>query len=209
MQRWQIRCIIIIAVLIAFAVLVLRVQYKHPVQKANIDISNIPLNIGGWHGAEIPVDQNTKDILETEAVLMREYSKDNNSIVLAIVYYKDSKVALHQPESCLSGQGSKLAEREEVTVAVPGQKSFPATQIVTTSDRGDLLILYYFETGNIRTNSYGALRWQMLINKLKSRSNSGALVRFSAPITKDQAETLKIIKEFITEIGPILPKYLI
>jgi hypothetical protein len=53
------------------------------------------------------------------------------------------------------------------------------------------------------------MRWQMMLNKLKSKSNSGALVRFSTPIGQNPDETLKILKKFVNEIGPLLPKYLI
>lgn len=211
MQSFKIRCIIIIGVMIIFTGVILWIQYKHPVERPNVDISRIPLSIGDWQGEEIPIEKNIKDILETDAVLMRKYSNikiKGQEIILAIVYYKDNRVALHLPESCLSGQGSRLTERGQVGISIPGEKDFLATKIITTSDRGDMLILYYFETGGIRTNSYQTLRWHMLKNKLKLRSNSGALVRFSAPIKTDKDETLKTLKRFITEAGPVLSKYL-
>ncbi len=76
------------------------IQSKQSKQKTEIDLSKIPLDIGEWRGKEIPIDKQTKDILETNSVLIREYtnSKDD-AISLAIVYYKDSRIAFHLPES--------------------------------------------------------------------------------------------------------------
>jgi EpsI family protein len=177
--------------------------------KNNIDISKIPLNIGGWQGKDITVDEKTKDILETESVLMRKYVKGNNLVWVAIVYYKDSRVALHLPESCYTGQGSHIAKREIEEISIPGINKFYANKLLLKGNKGNQVIIYYFEAGDVRTGSYQTMRWQMMLNKLKSKNNSGALVRFSAPIEQNPDETLKTLKKFINELGPLLSKYLI
>jgi len=209
MQEFRIRFITLIGILCVFSLIIFWIQYKQPVNKINIDMSKIPLNIGEWQGEDIAIDKKTKDILETESVLMRKYVKGENSIWLAIVYYKDSKVALHLPESCYTGQGSHIVKRETEEIYIPGLKSFYTNKLILKGNKGNQVILYYFETGDIRTNSYQTLRWQMMLNKLKSRSNSGALVRFSTLLQQDSDESIKILKQFIKEIGKLLPNYLI
>jgi EpsI family protein len=190
-------------------VIIFQIQYKQPAQKINPDISKIPLNLGEWQGEDIAIDNKTKDILETESVLMRKYVKGKNSIWLAIVYYKDSRVALHLPESCYTGQGSHIVKRDREDINIPGLKNFYANKLILKGNKGNQAILYYFETGDLRTSSYQTMRWQMMLNKLKSKSNSGALVRFSALSGPNPDETLKILKQFIKEISPLLSKYLI
>jgi hypothetical protein len=49
----------------------------------------------------------------------------------------------------------------------------------------------------------------MILNKLKSKTNSGALIRVSAPIEKSPDEALEILHKFLKEISPLLSKYLI
>jgi hypothetical protein len=51
----------------------------------------------------------------------------------------------------------------------------------------------------------------MMLNKLKGLSNSGALVKFSAPVSQDIGvdETIKVMKDFIKEATPYLLNYLI
>lgn len=209
MQRFRIRYIILIGILSIFSLIILWVQYKQPVKKIRVDMSKIPLNVGGWQGEDIAIDEKTKNILETESVLMRKYVKGENSLWLAIVYYKDSRVALHLPESCYTGQGSHIVKRETEEISILGLKNFYANKLVLKGNKGNQVILYYFETGDIRTGSYQTMRWQMILNRLKSKSNSGALVRFSALIEQNPDETLKMLKKFINEIGPLLSKYLI
>lgn len=186
-------------------------QFKQSKQMPLVDISQIPLNIGEWKGEEIVVDRQTKDILETEAVLMRNYINANNEkILLAIVYYKDSRVALHLPESCLMGQGSRLADRRLEKIEISFNNVFSSNSILTKSDRGNNLVIYFYETGNLMTSSYFTFRKQILLNKLNGKGTTGALVRFSINITdENKQDKLKVIQKFIKEIGQLLPKYLI
>ena len=210
MQKFITRYIVLIVILIIFSFLIVWVQFNQPQQKTSIDISKLPLDIGEWRGAEIPVDIQTKNILETDAVLMRRYINLNgDEIVLAMVYYKDSRVALHLPESCLLGHGSRLVNREKEKIEIPNKKNFYATKLEVKNDFGDNLVIYYFETGGQRTNSYFIFRKQLLINKLKGHSTSGALVRFSTDVKRGNSQSdLNTLKRFISEVGVLLPKYL-
>lgn len=209
MQRFWIRYFIFIVFLLVFAGISIGLRYNRPA-KVQVDISQIPLNVGQWHGKEIPVEKETKDILETDMVLLRRYSNPSGDVVdLAIVYYKDSRVALHLPESCLMGQGSRLTERKPENIKIRDRDSFDAMQLITKSDKVNYLVLYYFEAGEFRTSSYFAFRKQLLWNKLKGKSTSGALVRFSIPVTEvNLQDNLIILKKFIYEMGGLLPPYL-
>jgi len=211
MQRFWVRYVILIGILVFSSGILMWAQFKQSKQMPLVDISQIPLNIGEWKGEEIVVDRQTKDILETEAVLMRNYINANNEkILLAIVYYKDSRVALHLPESCLMGQGSRLADRRLEKIEISFNNVFSSNSILTKSDRGNNLVIYFYETGNLMTSSYFTFRKQILLNKLNGKGTTGALVRFSINITdENKQDKLKVIQKFIKEIGQLLPKYLI
>ena len=211
MQRFWVRYVILIGILVFSSGILMWAQFKQSKQMPLVDISQIPLNIGEWKGEEIVVDRQTKDILETEAVLMRNYINANNEkILLSIVYYKDSRVALHLPESCLMGQGSRLADRRLEKIEISFNNVFSSNSILTKSDRGNNLVIYFYETGNLMTSSYFTFRKQILLNKLNGKGTTGALVRFSINITdENKQDKLKVIQKFIKEIGQLLPKYLI
>lgn len=211
MKRFGVRYSILVVIIAIFTAVVILTQHRRVSSKTTIDISQIPLNVGEWTGREIAIDKSVKDILETEAVLMRQYNNTNEDVVvLAIVYYKDSRVALHLPESCLMGQGSRLVETKAIKVELPDGKHFLANQLITKSNRENNLVIYFFETGNFRTNNFFLFRKQMLFNKLQGKSSSGALVRVSINIKNDNFNLKsKALKKFIEEIGKILPKHLI
>ncbi len=211
MQKFQKRYIILIGIFVFFAGIILWVQSRPYIEKTNVNISaKIPLNVGDWKGEYISVDDETKNILETEEVLIRRYiNSKEEKVFLSIVYYKDSRVAFHLPESCLTGKGSRLTSRKKEKVEIDEQQSFFATKFITTSPREDKLVLYYFKIGSLQTNSYTTLRWQMMKNKLMAKSNAGALVKVSAVIEQSPDKSLKILKQFIREINPELNKYLI
>ena len=210
MQKFHIRCLILVAVLVIFSVLFLFTQYRTPQAWPQVDISDIPLKIGEWQGKEIEVNQNTKDILETDAVLMREYTNSKGDrIALAVVYYKDSRVALHLPESCLMGQGSRLTERNATPIILSNGTKFNAMQIITKSSSANFIMIYYFQTRDYMTASYFNFRKRMLLDRIRNKSASGALVRFSIDTKLDEMDKKnQILKEFIGAIGLIITQYL-
>lgn len=211
MKRFIVRYEIVVTIISIFAVAVIITQNRLVSLKTSVDISEIPLTIGDWSGKEIPIERNITDILETPAVLMRQYTNVHGDRVdLAIVYYKNSRVALHLPESCLLGQGSKLSEAKTIKISLQNKQYFLANQLITISKKTNNLFIYFFETGNVRTNSYLQFRKQMLLNKLRGINVGGALVRFSIDTTSDTVNyKLKTLTQFITAIIETLPKYLI
>lgn len=197
--------ILLISILAVTGLIAIGLNYFGAKPATDVDLSTIPIKVNGWLGKEIPVEADVNAILETESILMREYRKGNDKIWLAIVYYKDSKVSLHLPESCYTGQGSQIVERGTEKI----NDQIIANKFVLKGDKGNQIVLYYFESGDYRTHSYQSLRWNMILNRLKRKSNSGALVRYSIPIGQDQEASQEKLKNFIAEFGELLPKYLI
>lgn len=197
--------LILVGVLVVTSLIAVGLNYFGAKPVTNVDLSKIPMKVNGWQGKEIPVESDVNAILETESVLMREYKRSNDVVWLAIVYYKDSRVSLHLPESCYTGQGSQIVERGTEKI----NDQIIANKFVLKGNKGNQIVLYYFESGDFRTHSYQSLRWNMILNRLKRKSNSGALVRYSISIGRSQEESQKVLKKFISDLGPLLPQYLI
>ncbi len=197
--------IVLIGILIVTGLIAMGLNHFGAKPVTDVDLSKIPMKVNGWQGKEIPVESDVNAILETESILMREYRKGNDIVWLAIVYYKDSKVSLHLPESCYTGQGSQIVARGTEKI----NDEITANKFVLKGNKGNQIVLYYFESGDFRTHSYQALRWNMIMNRLKRKSNSGALVRYSIPIGRDQEASQKTLIKFIADFGGLLPKYLI
>jgi EpsI family protein len=194
---------VLIVVLLVFTALSLLIGTLYKKTPGSINLNQIPYNIGSWRGKAIPVEEQVSAILETDAVLMREYKKGQDKIWLAIVYYKDSRVALHLPESCYTGEGSQIVETgvEEVDT------DLRANKILVKGDKGNQIVLYYFDTGGYKTSHYQSFRWHMMLNQLYHKPNSGALLRFSINYQgKDIEGNLRKLKEFMKEAVPAIVK---
>jgi EpsI family protein len=208
MQSFQKRYIILVIVLSVFCAAILWVNLTTSAKRTGIDIHNIPLEVDQWHGEELPVEENVKQILETKSVLMREYTKGAYKVWLAVVYYENSRVSLHLPESCYSGEGSDIVKRDQHRIIVPGTKEFYANKLIVRGNKGNRVVLYYFMTRDLCTGSYKNLRWNMMLNKIKYQINSGALIRFSVPLAENQEQAINILEEFIRLMSPLLIEYL-
>ena len=209
MQKITVRYLILITILIIFSGLTFYLNFHQKKRISSVNnIAGIPIDFNGWKGEEIHIDKSTKDFLEAESVLLRKYTKGDLEVWFFIVYNKNSRIALNLPESYYSGHSSYIAKIGLETLHFKGQNPFSANKLLVKDNKGKLLVLYYFETPDIKTYSYQAMRWNMLLSRLKSKHHDGALIRYSAVVKVNQEETLKVLKNFIEEIGPLLSVYL-
>jgi EpsI family protein len=174
------------------------------------NLAKIPLQIGEWQGKDIAVNDKILDILQTQSLLMREYTnKEGLIIYLTIVYYSSNRVEFHSPERCAVGQGSNIVESGYETIPLDKKTNIVANKFLVKNQQAELITLYYYESGKYLTASYFGLRWYMILNKLQGKPNSGTLVKFSIFVPKNPVETVNTLKKFISEISQLLPGYLI
>ncbi len=82
-----------------------------------IDLEKLPLTLGEWQGKSYPVQERILQILNTEYILDRDYvNGDGRHMFLSIVYYPDNKIGFHNPESCNTGAGSKIIQKDILTI---------------------------------------------------------------------------------------------
>lgn len=195
---------VIVSIFAFFTALSLAARPPKNIAGAGAVIAKLPLTLGEWRGKEIPVDEKTKALLETDGVMMRSYdSARGGSVVLAVVYYRGNHVALHLPESCLMGKGSRLVHRagESVDCAVG---SVSCTKLITAGDAGKHVILYYFQSGGLCTNNYARFRKSMIMDSFRGASPGGALVRVSCAGTGRSDDDVELLKSFVRVLAPEL-----
>ena len=202
MQRFNVRYITLLIILILFSIGIVLIQYPFQRLKTNVDISRLPLEIGKWKGKDLVVDNKTKDALETDSILFREYKSGDNLLWLLIVYYQDTQVSLNLVECYSAGFGSHVIKRDTQEIG------FPVNRLVLEENNGNKVLIYYFETSKIRTTSYAKMNWQMISNKLKAKNNSGTLVRFSMRTKSNLKETSAALEDFVLQASPLISKYL-
>jgi len=111
-RYWMI--IILLGVTAALSVLYLYPSKDAPkVRYAEL----LPMNLQDWTAHDLPVDDETKAILETDDVLMREYTKPGEPpIFLSVVFAEENRKVAHPPEVCLTGSGFEVKEKFSVVL---------------------------------------------------------------------------------------------
>jgi len=170
-------------------------------------LKDFPINHEDWKGERIEMDKIVADILETDALVLNRYVKDQKTVLLAIVYYPDAKVDFHAPEACYSGRGIKIDKRIRA-VALNALGTIHVNELNIVRGNSKELAYYFYKSGNFLGNSYFRLRFNLILNNLLSKEKSGALVRISTPVIGDGDDADSRLIHFLDDFVPLFEKYL-
>jgi len=178
-----------------------------------INLEKLPLALGSWQGKSFPVNERVLRILETECILDRDYvNREGRHVYLSIVYYPDNKIGFHNPESCNTGEGAKIVQRD--IQSVPHQKEeirmgdLKVNRLILERTQGNKVILYFFVSGNYLTHDYLKFRLHMMKQQMSFRRPSGAQIQVHSAIIRDLKTTVSVMEDFIRNLAPRLPEYL-
>jgi len=178
-----------------------------------IDLEKLPLTLGGWQGKSYPVKERILQILETEYILDRDYvNGDGRHLFLSIVYYPDNKIGFHNPESCNTGEGSKIIQKDVLSIGKQNPTNqlddFKVNRLILQRMQGNKVILYFFVSGNYMTHDYKKFRLHMMKQQMSFRRPSGAQIQIHSNIVPDIKTTIAVMEDFIQNLAPRLPDYL-
>jgi len=166
-------------------------------------VKKIPKEHKDWHGRDVFLDPTVYEILDTRAVIHREYiNSKGQSVFLSVVYYADTKVDFHTPEGCLGGKGIRAKKFvKPVSLMQDAQNiSFDVAEI-KTNDNGKMGIVYYFyKAGQFVGQNYIKMRFNIALNKFISKNKSGALIRISTNLASNGEESGEaVLKGFLND----------
>ena len=213
MEKLTYRYILLTFILFLTSLLVLFLSYNtfYKADAAVKSINKIPLQIGDWKGRDIPLDKRVYDILETKAIINRSYISNGKLVFLSLVYYPETKVDFHAPEGCLAGRGVQISKSPQSILIYYNGKSIKIAlnQLVRRHNGVDELYFYFYKAGSFVGKSYIKLRFNLALNKFKSKSRSGSLIRVSTPVVDSNYQAAsKVLCSFIQALYPYLIKYL-
>ena len=213
MEKLISRYIILSVILALGAVIVNFLNYNpfYKTENAVGTISKIPLQIGKWHGRDVPLDTRIYDILETKAIINRNYISDGHSVFLSLVYYPETKVDFHAPEGCLAGRGVQISKSmRSVFIHYQGTShEIKVNQLIRRDKGSEELFFYFYKAGDFMGENYIRLRFELALNKFSRTRKSGSLIRISTPLKfGDYDNAGKVLTEFLEELYPYLIKYL-
>jgi EpsI family protein len=164
-----------------------------------------PLDLGGWRGKEVPMDEKVVQRTGTDAHLNRRYVRRGG--LEAVTFYLASGVKArdlmpHRPEVCYNGAGWTLVNKRSVELPLSDSARLPCNIIqfsrgVLNTQR--IVVLDYYLVDDQYCGDVSLLRW-------KAWRGSGtvryvAQVQISTPLlATDNAEAaIKIVSDFAIE----------
>lgn len=171
-------------------------------------IEGIPLEIGHWKGHDKPLENNIYEILETRAIIHRQFvSNKTQEVFLSIVYYSNAKVDFHAPEQCFGSQGIALETSSKELIFPYNGNPFELqiNQMTSSKATPDNLVYYFYKTGKSMGPSFIKLRLHIALRKFTSKTLDGALIRVSTPVHDgDITKAEGTLNEFISLLYPLL-----
>lgn len=180
----------------------------------NRDFATFPMDINGWHGDKTHFAPEIYDVLGVDDSILANYRNAEGELVqLYVGFYQSQKEGdlIHSPKNCLPGAGWNITETtlEAVDVAAGGStRTLNAIRLILRNGKQKQVVLYWFQSrGRIISSEYMQKIWLVIDSITKGRTD-GSFVRLIAPVSSDEARTLKMLKSFAQDVYPHLADYI-
>jgi EpsI family protein len=210
----------VIVVLMSFSALVLHVRGDVDQVPYSRPLSELPPVIGDRTSVDIPLNQETLDVLGHGDFLYRVYTPNAGASVasgsrvpvsLFIGYFPTQRTgqAIHSPQNCLPGAGWTFASSGVAEFSDATGKNYQVGDYLITDGKQNEEVLYWYQMhGRSIANDYAA-KMYTLTDSIKYARTDAALVRIITSVgqgeDRDQARSRAI--EFAKHITPMLPAY--
>lgn len=168
-------------------------------------VCSLPMEIDGWKGRDLPVEERSYQILETRNLILREYEKNGKKVYIYLIYSSDNRKVSHPPEVCFEGSGVTIIRKNRVKMPLDGA-DITANKLIV--ERGGIVnvVVYWYKAGNFYTANYMKQQAAIALHALKFKRTSGALIRVSAEAPSgDPQKAFEEIKLFSRTISKYFP----
>jgi EpsI family protein len=184
-------------------------------------LSEVPSTIGIRTAIDIPLDQETLDVLGKGDFLNRIYAPppgiraaapgDLAPIALFIGYFPTQRTgqSIHSPQNCLPGAGWTFQSEGIVVLTDATGKTYRVGDYLIANGSATQEVLYWYQMhGRSIANDYKAKLFT-LEDSIRYARTDAALVRITTAVGQgeDRAEARKRVTDFAERLTPLLPAY--
>ena len=204
----------VIALLLAATALLLHTRDSFEVIPVSEPLANVPIDMDQRVGVDVPIDQETLDVLGAGDFLSRIYSGNRQlpPIGLFIGYFPSQRtgVTIHSPKHCLPGAGWSFESSQYVDLNDAAGKAHRVGEyIISNGDSRQFVIYWYQAHGRSVANEYKA-KMYMVLDAMRLNRTDGALVRVITPIDPREgtAAARARAEAFTAQLAPMLSRFI-
>jgi EpsI family protein len=179
----------------------------------------MPKNFGPWVAQDIPLTQDTLDVLGKGDFLNRIYTyraepgaAAQPPISLFIGYFASQRTGqtMHSPQNCLPGAGWTFESKEYTNINDINGKDYKVGEYVIGNGETKQFVIYWYQAhGRSVPNEYVA-KGYMVTDAIRMNRTDGALVRVITQVLP--SESLASAKaraiHFTQQMAPDLPRFI-
>lgn len=203
-----------VVVLLAGTALLLFARGNADVIPASEPLSQVPDRIEGWTGRDLPISQDTLDVLGAGDFLSRIYEQEGQPtpIGLLIGYFPTQRtgVTIHSPKNCLPGAGWVFESSQYVDLNDANGKVHRVGEYIIANAGNRQFVIYWYQAhGRSVANEYLA-KIYMVTDAMRLNRTDGALVRVITPVEQREgiADSRARAEAFTAQLAPMLPRFI-
>ncbi|MEO6804654.1 MAG: exosortase C-terminal domain/associated protein EpsI [Edaphobacter sp.] len=186
---------------------------------ASEPLSRMPVNYGSWTSQDVPLTDDTLEVLGKGDFLNRVYAFQPRAgqsalppISLFIGYFASQRTGqtMHSPQNCLPGAGWTFDSKEYTNIQdIHGKNYHVGEYIISNGDIKEFVIYWYQAHGRSIPNEYVA-KGYLVADAIRMNRTDGALVRVITQImpseSLDSARARAV--SFTQQMAPDLPRFI-
>ena len=209
--------VVLLLLLAAFTTLHLRASVDRV--PPSEPLSLLPPSIDQWSSQDVPISQETLDILGDGRFLNRVYTNSTPTgrlaeppVSLFIGYFPTQRTgqSIHSPQNCLPGAGWTFASSQTIYLEQAEHKNYVVGEYLITNGSNKQVVLYwYLAHGRSVANDYLA-KVYMMADAIRWNRTDGALVRLVTPVQPGESlESAQArVITFADNLVPMLPRFI-
>ncbi len=200
----------VVAVLLALLAWAGTALLRAPVPIAGVlHVATLPMELAGYVGVDVPLEERQYRLLETRDVLLRRYTTAAGDRVLAcLAVAGPANKAAHPPEVCYRGQGWTIETHVEWEVRLAGRPR-SLEELVIAQDGVREMVWSWYRVGDEETGSWWHEQWLALQARLRREAAPAALLRFSTSLADGDRDAARLrlgrfLERFLPEVDRAL-----
>jgi EpsI family protein len=208
---------VVVALMLGATALLLQARSGNEVSPPRESLTSLPDHFGPWVGQDLPIDQQTRDILGAGEFLQRNFvnsAQPQPWVDLFIAYFPSQKAGdtIHSPNHCLQGEGWVPIQREVVQLSRPDGSLFPANRFVTSKGGDRELVIYWYQAHDRVVASEYWAKYYLIADSIRMNRSDGAMVRLITPMYHKespdaaQARLLNLGSQLVPLLNGYIPR---